>query len=127
MAAPFEAAIEIVCNSLRTRGMRLVGQLDVSGRLEQSLAISVPPCRLLFVLPGPNSLSTDTIHPWAAVFLPLHVVISGNEIESEVRIPNSIQADASAAPPATYSPVLELQRELFDALESVAVRSSVLR
>jgi uncharacterized protein (DUF302 family) len=127
MAMPVEAAIEAVCNSLRKRGIRLAGQLDVSGRLEESLGIVLPPCRLLFVLPGPASSNTGTIHPSAAVFLPLHVVISGNRIQSEIRIANGIQAEANAAPPTTYAPVWELQREILEALESVAMRSSVLR
>jgi hypothetical protein len=101
--------------------MRLAGQLDVSGRLQQSLGIALAPCRLLFVLPGPTRLSAGTIHPWATVFLPLHVVISGIEGRSEIHIPNKVQSGRSMPPP-----VLEAQRQLFEAVEAVATRSSVL-
>jgi uncharacterized protein (DUF302 family) len=122
---PFEPAIESLCNSLRNRGMCLAGQLDVSERLQRSLGIVMAPCRLLFVLPGSAGLSAATVHPWAAVFLPLHVVIAANNSLSEIYIPNRIQA-GPAGPPAPYGPVLEAHGQLLEAVEAVAARSSVL-
>ena len=127
MAMPFEAAIEAVGDSLRKRGLQVAGELDVAGHLEKSLGIVLDPCRVLFVLPASDGRSARTIDPWAAVFLPLHVVISGSRAQSEIRIPNSVQTKANGAPPTTYAPVLELQRGVLEALESVARRSSVLR
>jgi uncharacterized protein (DUF302 family) len=122
---PFEPAIESVCNSLRNRGMRLAGQMDVSGRLQRSLGIALAPCRLLFVLPEPARLTVEKVHPRAAIFLPLHVVISGNDCFSEIHIPNRIQA-VRAGPPAPYGPVLEAHGQLLEAVEAVASRLSIL-
>ena len=45
---PFERAVESVCRSLSSRGLRVAGQLDVSLRVERSLGIVLPPCRSRF-------------------------------------------------------------------------------
>src|SRR5664279_2116490 len=80
---PFERAVESVCRSLESRGLRVAGQLDVSRRVERRLGIALPPCRIVFVLPG-RLLSKESIHPWAAIFLPIHVVISGHGSHAEI-------------------------------------------
>jgi hypothetical protein len=102
--------------------MRLAAQLDISGPLGFDLASWWP----LFVLPRPPRLSVETVHPWAAVFLPLHVVISGFDRQSEIHIPTKVQSGRNVAPPVLYAPVLEAQPQLFEAVEAVATRSSVL-
>jgi uncharacterized protein (DUF302 family) len=86
---PFDRSVQLICASLRGHGMRVAGELDVSRRLEGSLGIVVQPCRLIFVLPDPAALSAEAIHPWAAVFLPLHIVISGSDCQAEIRIPRA--------------------------------------
>ena len=58
---PFERAVESVCRSLRSRGLEVAGQLDVSRRVERALGIVLPPCRIVFVLPNP-SRSSDRQH-----------------------------------------------------------------
>jgi uncharacterized protein (DUF302 family) len=123
---PLEQAIESICSSLRNQGMRVAGQLDVSHRIERSLGMILTPCRIVFVLPGSTTLTAEAIHPWAAVFLPLHIVISGNDCQSEIQIPNRVQMVRGAVPLTVYSPVVEVQRQTLKAIEAIAVRSSIL-
>jgi uncharacterized protein (DUF302 family) len=123
---PFERAVQTICSSLRRHGMRVAGQLDVSRRLQRSLGIILAPCEVIFVLPSLTALSADTIHPWAAVFLPLHIVISGNDCQSEIRIPNTLRTARNATDSMHYGPIVEAQRQLIEAIEAVAVRASIL-
>ena len=123
---PFERAVESVCRSLRSRGLQIAGQLDVSSRLERTLGIALPPCRIVFVLPNPSTPSTINIHPWAAIFLPLHVVISGHDGQTEIQVQNKVQAGHEAAAPALFGPVMETQAQISEAIDSIAMRPSIL-
>jgi uncharacterized protein (DUF302 family) len=122
---PFECAVESVCRSLRSRGLQIAGQLDVSRRVERALRIAMPPCRIVFVLPNPSAPSTVSIHPWAAIFLPLHVVISGRDGQAEIQVQNRVQAGHEAVP-ALFGPVMATQAQISEALDSIAIRPSIL-
>jgi uncharacterized protein (DUF302 family) len=123
---PFERAVEAVCWSLAARGLRVAGQLDVSKRLGGALGITLRPCRIVFVLPNPSTLSTDSIHPWAAIFLPLHIVISGNDAQTEIQVQNRVQAGQEAAAPTLFGPVTETQAQVSAALDAIATRPSMV-
>ena len=123
---PFEQAVESVRRSLEDRGLRVAGQLDVARRVERSLGIVLRPCRIVFVLPGPAVLSKGSIHPWAAVFLPLHVVISGHGGQTEIQAQNSVYANSEAAAPAVVVPILETQAQISEAIEAIAMRPSLV-
>jgi uncharacterized protein (DUF302 family) len=123
---PFDRSVQLIYASLRGHGMRVAGELDVSRRLEGSLGIVLNPCKLIFVLPDPAALSAETIHPWAAVFLPLHVVISGADCQAEIRISNIVHGGRSSRADSSCGPVVEVQRQLVDAIQAVAVRPSIL-
>ena len=123
LSEPFEKAVESVFNALLSRGIRVAGQLEVSRRLQGALGIVLMPCKIMFVLPHAASLSADSIHPWAAVFLPLHIVISGYGSRSEVEVLNRVQGDQAGTP---YGPVVETQRQVVEAIEAVALRASLL-
>ena len=123
---PFDRSVESVCNSLAGRGLRVTGQLDVSRRVERALGIALPACIIVFVLPDPAALSTHSIHPRAAVFLPLHIVISGHDTQTEIHVQNKIHASQNAMAPAIFWPVLELQTQIAEAIEAIAMRPSIV-
>jgi len=104
----------------------IAGQLDVSSRLQWTLGIALPPCRIVFVLPNPSTPSTINIHPWAAIFLPLHVVISGHDRQTEIQVQNKVQAGHEATAPALFGPVMETQALISEAIDSIAMRPSIL-
>ncbi len=123
---PFERSVQSICASLHNHGMRVVGEMDVSRRLERSLRMVLAPCRIVFVLPVPTALSAETIHPWASVFLPLHIAIWGNDCQSEIGITNLLQTCRNGADSRSVGPVVEAQRRLIEAIEAIAARPSVL-
>lgn len=126
MQEPFESSVQSICASLTSHGLRVIGAVDVSRRLERSLRMILAPCRIVFVVPDPAAVSAGTIHPWAAVFLPLHVVIWGNDFQSEIGIANTLQPGRNAGDSLPFGPIVETQRQLIEAIEAVAVRLSVL-
>ena len=121
---PFERAVESVCHSLKSYGLQVAGQLDVSRRVERALGIVLPPCRIVFVLPNPSRSNTCGIHPWAAIFLPLHVVISGTDAQTEILVQNRVHADPQAR--ALFGPVMETQTQICEAIDAIATRPSML-
>ena len=123
---PFERAVETVCKSLASRGLRVAGQMDVSRRISRALGIVPAPCRIVFVLPGSSLLNPDTAYPWAAIFLPLHIVISGNGCWSEIQVQNRVQTSAETVAPAFFGPVMEAQAQVAEALEAIAMRPSIV-
>ncbi len=123
---PFEHCVQSIRASLHNHHMRVVGEVDVSLRLERSLRMILAPCRLVFVLPESAAVTAQSIHPWAAVFLPLHIVIWGNDRQSEIGIANMLQTGRSAGRPTLFGPIVEAQRALIEAIEAIAVRPSVL-
>ncbi len=122
----FDRAVQLVSNSVRKRGMRIAGQLDVSRRLQRSLAMMLEPCKVLFVLPGPVALSAPARDPRAAIFLPLHIVISGDGKQSEIQILNRVQREDASAAIAPNALVVEAQRQLTDAIEAIGLRTTIL-
>ena len=123
---PFDRAVETVCRSLRSRGLEVAGQLDVSRRVERALGIVLPPCRIVFVLPNPSKSSTSSMHPWAAIFLPLHVVISGGDDQTEIQVQNRVHARREPASPELFGPVMETQTQVGEAIDAIATRPSML-
>ena len=97
---PFERAVESVRRALRNRGLQVEGQLDVSRRVERALGIAMPPCRIVFVLPNPSMAGAGSIHPLAAIFLPLHIVISDNAAQTEIQVQSRVQVGSEDAPGA---------------------------
>ena len=63
---------------------------------------------------------------WAAIFLPLHVVISGHDRQTEIQVQNKVQAGHEAAAPALFGPVMETQAQISEAIDSIAMRPSIL-
>ena len=126
MQEPFDQAVESIRRSLSSRGLRVVGHLNVSRRIERSLEIVLPPCKILFVLPNPAELSASCIHPWAAIFLPFHIVISGNEASTEIHLQNRVRSCPEAHAKELLAPVLETQAQLTTAIEAIAMRPSLV-
>ena len=123
---PFEKAVESVRRSLEYRGLRVVGQLDVAGRVERYLGILLPPCRIVFVLPGAATLTRLSIHPWAAIFLPLHIVISSNGARTDIEVQNRLRSATQAEEPGLMAPIVESQAQISNAIEAIAMRPSLV-
>ncbi len=122
LAEPFERAADLVSKSLLARKLRIAGHLEVSDRLQDAIGIVLQPCRILFVLPD----GSDGVHPWAGLFLPLHVVIWGDGSQTEIQVQNRVQTFPETATPALIHAVLETQAQVREAIEAVATRPSLI-
>ena len=118
----FEPALRSVREALCGRDLRIVGELDLSGRLERSLRIKLPPCVLLYIWPSARFLESNRIPATAGLLLPLHVVISGRNGRTEIHIMRCSSADRDGV----LASVRKLQSELRQALEHVAMRLSLV-
>ena len=123
---PFERAVESVCRSLTNRGLRVAGQLDVSRRVQRSLGIALPPCMIVFVLPDPAAPGAPNIHPWAATFLPLHVVISGNGTQTEIQVQCRVHPEPGTEASGLIAPIKKTQAQIAEAIEAIAMRPSLV-
>ncbi len=66
------------------------------------------------------------MHPWTAIFLPLHIVISDNDTQTEIQVQNRVQAGREAESAALFVPVTEMQRQISEAMDAIAIRPSML-
>ena len=122
MREPYAGTIEAIRRSLASRGLRVVGQLDVARRLKQSLGIVTGPCSILFVLPLPDVLSMASAHPWAASFLPLHVVVSAAGEETRIQVQNLVCPDPGESETAIAAALLVIQSRIAEAVGAIAMR-----
>ncbi len=122
MREPYVRAIEVIRRSLASRGLRVVGQLDVARRVERSLGIVVAPCSILFVLPLPDVLGVASMHPWAASFLPLHILVSAVGDETRIQVPNRVCPDPDEAETELVAAISAIQSHVSEALGAVATR-----
>ena len=112
---PFEKALRSIRSTLGRHGLAVVGQVDVSKRVERSLGIGLPACRIVLVLP----VAAREIDAAAATYLPLHVVVSSKGAETDIQILNRIPRDCGAE-------AAHVQAQVCEALESVAMRRGVV-
>lgn len=121
---PFECAVASLRRSLASRGLRVVGQLDVSRRVQTSLGLGLPPCRLILVMP--DLITTAGMHSWAAVLLPLHIVVSGCGVRTSIHVQNRIPAAHQTDGAELAVPIGQTQQKVSRAIEAIAMRSSIL-
>ncbi len=126
MREPYVRAIGAIRRSLASRGLRVVGQLDVARRVERSLGIVLAPCSILFVLPLPDVLGTASMHPWAASFLPLHIVVSAVGGETRIQAQSTVCPDPDEAETAPVAAISAIQSHVLEALGAVAIRPSLV-
>jgi uncharacterized protein (DUF302 family) len=122
---PFEQGVEAVCRSLLMRGLRLAGQMDISIGVRRSLGILLPPCRIVFVLPPPAILSAYSVDHQAAVYFPLHIVISDDNGHTGIQVQNRIRVDSQTDGPTVFDSVLETQAKMSEAIEAIAMRPGI--
>lgn len=109
---PFERAVDHVRGALEQRGLRVVGEMDVSRRVERVLGINLSGCRVVFVLPADMAeLDCD-----AAAFLPLHVVVTSKGVLTEIAVLNRLPAGPA---------VQAAQAQICLAIEGIAMRRTL--
>jgi len=119
---PFGLALKSVREALTSKNLKITGELDLSRRIRRNLRISLEPCVVFYIWPSARLLRTMPVPPSTALFMPLHVVISGRGTRTEIHVLKRLRLDDEAV----MAPIGRLQAEVAQALETVAMRLSLV-
>ena len=123
-AESFADALRSVRLALEARGLRVLAELDVASRVEQSLGIPLRPCKVLYVWPNP--LQAKDVYPAAAVLLPLHVVVASRCRQTDICVLSRIQPEKANVDDFLSSTVLGTLTEILQSLETISMRPSLV-
>ena len=82
----FDEAARSMRRVLGEAGLKITGELDLSGRLRRRLLVDTPPCLVLFAGPSTPVIDGPAGHPGAAALAPLHIVISARGSQTEIHV-----------------------------------------
>ena len=126
MQQPLSGALKSIRRALAEGGLEIAAELDVAGRIRKALRIDIPPCRVLCVDCPVALLEALALDRSAAVLLPLHLVVSGEDGATHVHFLNPAAALYSGLPVTARSAVSKLQARVAQAVESISVRQHSL-
>ena len=122
----FDEAARSLRRVLAEAGLKITGELDLSGHLQRRLLVDTPPCLVLFAGPATPVLDGPAGHPGAAALAPLHIVISARGSQTEIHVLR-IPPPQDGAPDASAMAVLgRFRAQLAQAIEKIGMRA-VLR
>ena len=123
---PFDEAVSSLRRALAEAGLKITGELDLSGRLQRRLLVGTPPCLVLFAGPAAPLFSGPSGHPGAAALTPLHIVVSAHGTQTEIHVMRIPPPD-DGPPDASAMAVLgRFRAQLSQAIEKIGMRA-VLR
>lgn len=122
MQQPPNEALKVIRRALAEAGLEITADLDLAGRVRKTLRIDLPPCRVLCVDCTVALLEALTLDRSAAVLLPLHLVVAGQDGLTVVYLLNPSAALYGGLPFTARAAVSRLQARVASAVESVAIR-----
>lgn len=125
--SPFDSALPRIREAIRTGHLSIAAEIDAARRVKRELEIYVPPCRVLFIDSPTFMLETTAIDRASAIFIPLHLVVSGAGNRTLVHMLNLDHIRNSDLPIGIRAPVLDLQRQIFRSLAKIAERARNLQ
>ena len=102
ISEPFESALKLIRAELARAGPRVLGELDISGTIQRILGIGIAPCKVLFVCTQQLILKATNVRPAVRFFLPLHILVSARDEQTEIHLLASLPpaSDNRVAAPA---------------------------
>ena len=79
MQQPVNEALKMIRRALAEGGLAIAADLDMASRIGKALRIDFPPCRVLCVDCPVALLEALALDRSAAVLLPLHLVVAGQD------------------------------------------------
>ena len=122
MQKPLNEALKLLRVALAGEGLEIAAELDISSRIRKSLGINFPPCRILCVDCPVALLEALALDRSAAVLLPLHLVLAGQDGWTLIHLLNPAAALYSGLPVTARAAVSKLQARVALAVESISVR-----
>jgi uncharacterized protein (DUF302 family) len=122
----FDEAVTSLRRVLAEAGLKITGELDLSGHLLRRLLVDTPPCLVLFAGPATPVFSGPSGQPGAAALTPLHIVVSARGSQTEIHVLR-IPTPHDGLPDASAMAVLgRFRAQLSQAIEKIGMRA-VLR
>jgi len=123
---PLNEAVKLLRRALTEGGLEIAADLDIAGRIRKGLRIDFPPCRVFFVDCPVALLEALALDRSAAVLLPLHLVVTGQDGLTLVHLLNPAAALYSGLPVTARAAMSKLQARVAQAVESVSTRQNPL-
>lgn len=120
---PFDSALPRIRRAIREDQLSIAGEIDAAQRVKRALDIYVPPCRILLVDNPGFMLEATAIDRGSAIFIPLHLIVSGAGNRTLLHILNTEHIRQSNLPIGIRAPVLDLQRQILRSLGRIAERA----
>jgi uncharacterized protein (DUF302 family) len=117
---PLNEAVKLLRRALAEGGLEIAADLDMAGRIRKTHRIDFPPCRVLCVDCPVALLEALALDRSAAVLLPLHLVVTGQDGLTLVHFLNPAAALYSGLPVTARAAVSKLQARVAQAVESVS-------
>ena len=121
----FDEAARSMRRVLGEAGLKITGELDLSGRLRRRLLVDTPPCLVLFAGPSTPVIDGPAGHLGAAALAPLHIVISARGSQTEVHVLR-ITSPQDAQDASAMTVLVRFRAQLAEAIEKIGMRA-VLR
>ena len=119
---PLNEALRLIRRALTKEGLEVAADLDLAGRVRRSLRIDIPPCRVLYVDCPVALLEALTFDRSAAVLLPLHLVVAGQDGSTLIYFLNPAAALYSGLPVTARAAVSKLQSRVAQAVGDISIR-----
>ena len=119
----FNEALQQLRCAFAERGLRIVGETDISARIKQTLGLCVLPCRILYV--WPTTLIVEQLRPALAVILPLHVVVGSRGEETDIFV-LSVWESACSENDWALRAVKNTQTRVHECLEAIGMPPAVV-
>jgi uncharacterized protein (DUF302 family) len=119
---PPNQALRSIRRALAEEGLEIATDLDMAGRIRKALRIDFPPCRVLCVDCPVALLEALALDRSAAVLLPLHLVVAGQDGFTLIHLLNPAAALYGGLPVTARAAVSKLQARIAQAVESVSTR-----
>jgi uncharacterized protein (DUF302 family) len=118
---PVEEALKRIRAALARAGLSVLGELDISGRIQRSFGIGMAQCKVLYVCSKQSILEAINVCPAVGIFLPLHIVVSAHGEQTEIHLLASLPSNSGDS---LTAPVNRLQDEVSRAIEKIAMHRS---
>jgi uncharacterized protein (DUF302 family) len=122
---PFEQALKTLRKALEAEQLCILNELDLSQHLQRELGVGLVPCKVLLVGGAIFLLEAMAFDTRAAVFLPLHLVVTRQGSQTIVHFFNSIMLSESGLPAGAKAPLSKLHGQIAKTLEKIATRQDL--
>ncbi|MBZ5594724.1 MAG: DUF302 domain-containing protein [Acidobacteriia bacterium] len=121
IAAPFETALKVIRSALFHEDLRISREFDVADIARGQPGMNLAPCRILCVDSPLLLLEAMALDPSAAVFLPLHIVISADGPSTQVYWLNPASIQSKRLPAGAMLPLRAVQARIVKAMEKISL------